>query len=157
MDRNKSASEPVSDLKSHIGFWMRLVSNHVSHAFAGKLLESGVSVAEWVVLREMYGRDDISPSHIADFTGMTRGAVSKLVDRLVERKLVVRIDRTDDRRYQDIRLTASGDRLVPALGALADSNDHEFFAPLSKSERTTLLAILKKLAQANNLQKLPIE
>jgi DNA-binding MarR family transcriptional regulator len=157
MDRNYAIPEPVSNLKSHLGFWMRFVSNHVSHAFAAKLLASGVSVAEWVVLREMYGRDDTSPSSIADFTGVTRGAVSKLVDRLVERKLVLRIDRTDDRRYQDIRLTASGNRLVPALGVLADSNDQEFFAALSKSERATLLAILKKLAQANNLQKLPTE
>jgi MarR family transcriptional regulator, transcriptional regulator for hemolysin len=29
---------------------MRLVSNHVSHAFARKLGASGVTVAEWVVL-----------------------------------------------------------------------------------------------------------
>ncbi len=32
----------VSHLKSHIGFWMRFVSNEVSHSFARKLKQSGV-------------------------------------------------------------------------------------------------------------------
>lgn len=157
MSRSKSALASVSDLKTHIGFWMRFVSNHVSHAFARKVLEFGVTVAEWVVLREMYGREDMSPSKVADFTGMTRGAASKLIDRLVAKKLIAREERADDRRYQDIALTASGARLVPTLAALADQNDSEFFSPLTKVEREALLATLKKLAQAHRLRQLPVE
>jgi DNA-binding MarR family transcriptional regulator len=147
--------KPASDLKSHIGFWMRFVSNHVSHNFARKLLKSGVTVAEWVILREMYGREEMSPSTVAEATGMTRGAASKLVDRLVEKKLIARRDRTDDRRYQDIWLTEAGARLVPTLASLADMNDHDFFAPLSKMECETLVTILKKLVQAHKLRTLP--
>ena len=37
-------STAVSDLKSHIGFWMRFVSNHVSQAFAAQLLRTGITV-----------------------------------------------------------------------------------------------------------------
>jgi len=72
------------------------------------------------VLREMYGRDDMTPSKVADLTGMTRGAASKLIDRLVAKSLIHREERTDDRRYQDIRVTAAGARLVPSLATLAD-------------------------------------
>lgn len=157
MRRTKAALESVSDLKAHIGFWMRLVSNHVSHAFARKVLASGVTLAEWVVLREMYGRADMSPSKVADCTGMTRGAASKLIDRLVAKKLIAREERADDRRYQDIALTAAGTRLVPTLAALADQNDREFFSPLTKVERQVLLATLKKLVQAHRLHQPPIE
>ena len=56
MTSTKPSTQALSDLKQHAGFWLRFVSNHVSHAFARKLLSSGVTVAEWVVLREMYGR-----------------------------------------------------------------------------------------------------
>jgi DNA-binding MarR family transcriptional regulator len=149
--------EPVSELQSHTGFWLRFVSNHVSHAFARRLISSEVTVAEWVILREMYGRTEIAPSDLADITGLTRGAVSKLADRLVAKKLISRRDRTDDRRYQSIVLTAAGARLVPALAALADQNDEEFFSALSTRERDALVAILKKLVHANNLHKLPIK
>jgi DNA-binding MarR family transcriptional regulator len=54
-------------------------------------------------------------------------------------------------------LTAAGRRLVPALAALADQNDEEFFHPLSRKERETLLSILQKLVQAHGLKKLPTE
>jgi DNA-binding MarR family transcriptional regulator len=157
MSQTKRAVSAVSDLKNHAGFWMRFVSNHVSQAFARKLLDSGVTVAEWVVLREMYGREAMSSSDIAERIGMTRGATSKLVDRLVGKALVTREDRRDDRRFQDIALTPAGQRLVPSLAALADQNDEEFFHPLSTKERETLITTLKKLVLAHGLHKLPIE
>ena len=40
-----SSIRPVSDLTAHIGFWLRMVSNHVSHAFAVKLADREVTRA----------------------------------------------------------------------------------------------------------------
>jgi DNA-binding MarR family transcriptional regulator len=157
MNQPKRPARAVSHLKEHVGFWLRFVSNHVSHAFATKLVDSGVTVAEWVVLREMYGKEEMSSSDLAERIGMTRGAISKLVDRLVGKALVTRQDRRDDRRFQDIALTAAGQRLVPSLAALADQNDEELFHPLSVTERETLIATLRKLVQAHGLHKLPTE
>lgn len=153
----KVSSATVSDLKKHVGFWLRFVSNHVSHAFARKLQASGVTVAEWVVMREMFDDQETSPSLLAERIGMTRGGVSKLADRLVGKKLITRTDRADDRRFQSIALTAAGRRLVPQLATLADQNDEEFFGPLSSKERAVLLASMKKLVQAHGLETLPTE
>ncbi len=153
----KALDLTVSDLKKHIGFWLRFVSNHVSHAFARKLLASGVTVAEWVVMREMFDNEETSPGVLAERIGMTRGGVSKLVDRLVSKKLITRRDRSDDRRFQSIALTAAGRRLTPQVAAVADQNDEEFFHPLSARERAALVAIMKKLVVAHGLQTLPTE
>jgi DNA-binding MarR family transcriptional regulator len=157
MSQSKNTAPTVSDLKKHVGFWLRFVSNHVSHAFARKLQQSGVTVAEWVILREMFGDDEVVSSTIAERIGMTRGGVSKLIDRLVGKALITRRERSDDRRFQSIALTASGRRLVPHLATMADQNDEEFFHPLSVSERATLIATMKKLVQAHGLQSLPTE
>lgn len=157
MNNARKNAAKVGELKKHAGFWMRYVSNHVSNAFARKLLNSGVTVAEWVVLREMYDREPMAPSVLADLTGMTRGAASKLVDRLVAKKLITREGRSDDRRFQEIALTSAGSKLVPALGELADQNDSEYFAPLSKDERQVLVEILKKLVKAHYFHQLPIK
>lgn len=153
----RASSLTVSDLKKHIGFWLRFVSNHVSYAFARKLQASGVTVAEWVVMREMFDEKEISPGVVAERIGMTRGGVSKLVDKLVVKALITRTDRTDDRRFQSIALTAAGRRLIPQLAKLADENDEEFFGPLSEKERAALLASMKKLVQAHGLETLPTE
>jgi len=147
----------VSELESHIGFWLRFVSNHVSQEFARKLIASGVTVAEWVVLREMYGCETTSPSVLAERTGMTRGAASKLVDRLVGKRLVSRQGRKDDRRFQDIRLTVAGRRIVPRLAGIADENDEEFFSVLTRAEREALVATLKKLVRAHDLHRVPTD
>jgi len=145
-----------ASLDSHIGFWLRFVSNHVSQSFARKLERSGVTVAEWVMLREMFEAGATSPSRLADSSGLTRGAVSKLVERLVRKKLATREEAGDDRRYQDLTLTAAGRALVPKLAALADRNEEEFFSCLSAQERAGLMNMLRKLAAANRLKKIPV-
>ena len=157
MAGTKASAVPVSGLKQHIGFWLRFVSNHVSHTFARKLQASGVTVAEWVVMREMFDDQETSPGVLAERIGMTRGGVSKLVDRLVGKQLIARTGRADDRRFQSIALTAAGRRLVPQLAAIADRNDREFFGPLSAGERAALLATMKKLVEAHGLETLPTE
>lgn len=158
MKSTKRARADASRLTAHIGFWMRLVSNHVSYAFARKLEMSGVTVAEWVVLREMYGGNQTtSPSAVAELTGLTRGAVSKLISRLLAKGLVTRNESVRDRRYQDIELTKAGVKVVPQLARLADENDEEFFGVLSSSERETLTILLKKTATLRHLTQIPIE
>ena len=154
--RPRTPPPDVTDLRSHIGFWLRFVSNHVSHTFARNLDGSGVTVAEWVILREMFDSASTSPSAVATATGLTRGAISKLIDRLVQKNLVSRAEASGDRRFQDIKLTAAGRTLVPRLARIADQNDEEFFSQLSAEERERLVATLKKLVAANRLHKVPL-
>jgi DNA-binding MarR family transcriptional regulator len=153
--KTRGSQTGVSDLKSHTGFWLRFVSNYVSQSFARKLVGSGVTVAEWVILREMFGASATSPSVLAKATGLTRGAVSKLIERLVQKDLVSREEATGDRRFQDVMLTPAGRALVPKLAAIADRNDEEFFSRLSAAERERLVATLKKLVMVNRLNKVP--
>ncbi len=148
----------VSELFDHIGYWMRMISNEVSYSFAGKLEATGVTVAEWVILREMYKKDGVtSPSHIAEVTGLTRGAISKLMSRLIDKKLVHRKESSDDRRWQEIELSEKAIQLVPKLASLADANDETFFSVLNRKERSDLLEILKKLAREHEVKTVPME
>lgn len=144
--------------KKFIGGWLRTVSNKVSYAFTRKLERSGVTVAEWVVLRMMHecGKT-ISPSEVAKRTGLTRGAVSKLVERVTKKNLVVRTESKTDRRYQEIKLTAKANRLVPKLTRLAQENDEAFFSCLTPSEKKTLVRLLKKVAMENQVPEIPTD
>jgi DNA-binding MarR family transcriptional regulator len=157
MKHLSAKQEEVSTLDSHVGFWLRFVSNHVSQRFAARVAATGVTVAEWVILREMFDADVTSPSVLAASTGLTRGAVSKLVERLRAKKLLTRVESAQDRRYQDVSLTAAGRALVPQLAALADQNDAECFAQLSTKEREQLASTLKKLVETNKLNSIPTE
>jgi len=150
-----SAQQP-SDLTTHLGYWLRLVSTHVSHAFARKVESQGVTVAEWVFLRALFSREGVLPSQLAETLGMTRGAVSKLSDRLLVKKLIARTAHEQDARAHTLALTRKGRELVPILAALADANDEEFFASLDASERSELMALMQRIATAHDLRTAPI-
>jgi DNA-binding MarR family transcriptional regulator len=146
----------ASHLTSHLGYWLRYVSNHVSHAFARKLEGKNVTVAEWVVLRELYSEDAMAPSRLADRLGLTRGAISKLADRLIAKDLLVREDSKDDGRAHTLALNAQGRTLVPKLSALADQNDAEFFDHLGAEERATVERVLKAIVERRGLKAIPV-
>lgn len=152
-----AADKPPSDLQTHLGYWLRMVSNSVSHGFARKVEGEGVTVAEWVFLRVLFDFERLAPSQLADRMRMTKGAISKLADRLLAKKLVERRADPEDGRGQILTLTPAGRRLVPRLAALADKNDAEFFGALSVGERRQLERLLGKIVAGHGLANVPTD
>jgi DNA-binding MarR family transcriptional regulator len=148
---------PVAEFEVHVGYWLRFVSNHVSHAFKRKVEGRGVTVAEWVVLRAVFDAGPITPSALATLLGMTRGAVSKLVERLRQKKLLDRRSSSVDRRFQSLTLTAAGRKLVPVLAALADENDREFFGHLGRDVRKGFTDLLRDIVRRHEWKELPVD
>jgi MarR family transcriptional regulator, lower aerobic nicotinate degradation pathway regulator len=146
----------LSSIESHLGYWIRYVSNHVSHAFALKLAAVGVTAAEWVVLRELYDSES-APSALADRLGLTRGAISKLADRLIDKDLIARRASAGDRRFQSLALARPGRTITPKLAALADENDAEFFADLDTEARATIAAAMKAIVRRKGLRAAPVD
>jgi DNA-binding MarR family transcriptional regulator len=150
-------TQPTSELTAHLGYWLRYVSNHVSQAFARKVETHGVTVAEWVLMRQLLDEEAQAPSLLADRMGMTRGAISKLADRLIAKSLLVRAANPGDGRAQTLSLTQAGRALVPGLAALADANDAEFFDHLAPEDRAALLRILRGIVEQRCLKSLPVD
>ena len=153
----KAKSATVSPLEAHLGYWLRFVSNQVSHAFSVKLAARDVAVAEWVVMRELYECEAMAPSALAEKIGMTRGAVSKLADRLETRGFVTRTRSDEDRRYQALGLTAKGRAILPKLAALADQNDAEFFSHLDAAGRDAIVRVMQEIVRRHGLKSVPVD
>ena len=150
-------SPVVPELTAHLGYWLRHVSNHVSHAFARKLAAKDITVAEWAVLRTLYGKAPMPPSKLAGQMGLTRGAVSKLADRLIAKRLLTRKASPDDGRAQTLGLTVKGADFVPELATLADRNEAECFTHLSEHDRHCLERILKATVVRLGIASMPID
>lgn len=150
--------QPISPLEAHLGYWLRYVSNQVSHAFAQKLAARDVTVAEWVFLRELYDREQAAaPSVLADRLGMTRGAISKLADRLLAKQLIHREEGGIDRRFQALALTSAGRDMVPDLASLADLNDEEFFGHLEPAAKEAIAVAMKEIVRRQGSRAMPID
>jgi DNA-binding MarR family transcriptional regulator len=157
MEQTMSKPVKVQPLEAHLGYWLRFVSNHVSHAFGLRLAARDVTAAEWVVMRELFEHESVVPSALAARIGLTRGAISKLTDRLVAKALVTRTADGEDRRYQTLALTAKGRTLTPALSDLADQNDEEFFGHLDRVQRDRLEGAMKEIVRRHGLRSIPID
>ena len=151
------SADPTSELTAHLGYWLRFVSNHVSQAFARKVEARGVTVAEWVVMRDLFDAEAMAPSRLAARIGMTRGAITKLADRLVAKELMTRTADPTDGRAQTLALTPAGRALVPELAALADANDSEFFGALTPEDRAALTRILRGIVERRGLTRVPVD
>ena len=146
----------LAALTDHLGYWLRLVSNRVSTSFARRLAAKDVTVAEWVLLRLLADEHEIAPSQLASKLQMTRGAISKLAERLIAKGLVKRTDCPADGRMHVLALCTKGRRLVPLLAALADENDREFFDLLDAKERAALQDVLRKIADRHGIRSVPM-
>jgi DNA-binding MarR family transcriptional regulator len=147
----------VSNLEDHLGYWLRFVSNHVSDAFRRKVETHGVTVAEWVVLRELWSVGAVNPSQLAEKLGLTRGAISKLVERIVQKGLARREIGNGDRRFQTVTLLPAGRKLVPVLARLADQNDDEFFGSLPPTDRKRLARLLCEMVRQHGWKDVPLQ
>ena len=147
----------ASSLELHLGYWLRRVSTHVSGAFARALHARQTSVAEWVVLCHIGEKPGITPGELAEALDLTRGAVSKIVDKLEAKSWIERCARPGDARVQLLSLTSRGSRVVPQLAKIADRNDQHFFDVLESAERATLLRLLVKLADLHQIRNVPTE
>jgi DNA-binding MarR family transcriptional regulator len=147
----------AAELTDHIGYWLRYVSNHVSQAFARKAEAHGVTVAEWVLMRQLLDEKALAPSRLAERMGMTRGAISKLAERLIAKSMLTRTADPRDGRAHTLALTPAGRALVPKLASLADVNDAEFFDHLTSKDRVLLLRILREIVAKRGLKSLPVD
>lgn len=137
-----------SELTAHAGYWLRCLSNLVSSTFAARLATKDISVAQWVVLRTLYDKRDITLNEAAEGVGVDKSSLSRMVERLVQKDLLIRGEGSD-RRSVGLTLTPSAMRLVPQLAKLADENDEQFFQTLPAKQRKEFLSTIKQLLDAN--------
>jgi DNA-binding MarR family transcriptional regulator len=140
---SRDPESPVGAPVSHLGRWLWYVQSHLLLALAKKLEAHNVTVVEWLVLRELSVGGEISPVNLGGRLSMTRSSISRHTKKLAAKGLLQRRTDLHDRRAQTLILTAAGQRVVPALAALADRNDAEFFGHLPSEEQKTVRRILK--------------
>jgi DNA-binding MarR family transcriptional regulator len=157
METNAANTRSVPQLESHLGYWLRRVSNAVSGAFARALQEKETSVAEWVVVRELHERGQTAPGELADSLGLTRGAVSKIVDKLDAKGWIQTDEKEGDSRFRLLSITRAGRSSLPILAEIADKNDARYFNCLSAKEKNVLRKLLVKLADHNRIHDIPTE
>ena len=81
--------------------------------------------------------------HVAAEAGVTKGTLTGVVRTLQGRKLVVRTSQKADRRRVDIRLSATGEKLIAKIFPLFNKEEHEVMVGLTAAEQRELARLLR--------------
>lgn len=95
----------------------RLLRNHIDQRAKGR----GTTRAQWIVLFRLRQQEGLSQVDLADVLELQPISLVRLLDRLVEYKLLERRPDPNDRRVNKLFLTAKGRQLVDDLDSLRDA------------------------------------
>jgi DNA-binding MarR family transcriptional regulator len=104
-----------------------------------------LTLSQLRALEFLAGNPDSALSAVAGYVGLALPSTSTLVDRLVRRGLVARLDAPDDRRRLRLRLTGAGNRALCTALAVAQAALAPRFAALSPRDRALIARALARL------------
>jgi DNA-binding MarR family transcriptional regulator len=96
-------------------------------------------------LRRNGANHRMMPSELADILLTTRGGMTKRIDRLITRGLVIRTPHETDRRSSYISLSEEGLRCIDTLVEQHVTREAELLGVLTPEERVAFDGILRKL------------
>ncbi len=147
------SSEAVAELGSDINqdtfsaaFNLFRVSSRLLHDMEVEVHRPlGLSIAGFRVLFTVWVFDELEPRQIAAFSGVTRAAVSGVLNTLERGTLIERCRDQADRRLVTVRLTTSGSDLVQTAYRSQNKREAVHFNALSANELQVFSKIMRKL------------
>jgi len=107
-----------------------VIDARVLHEVAGEQLTQ----SQLQLLRLVSVKSDHSIGSLANHIGVSNPAVSKAVDRLVQRMFLRRTDREHDRRTIHLSLTTAGRKIMAKFDATKQKRIAELFSGTSEEE-----------------------
>src|SRR5882672_3230241 len=137
--------------------WLVLMKAHraLERLATRSIKSSEVCLSDFAVLEMLLHKGPQPVNEIGRRVELTSGAITTAVDRLESRGLVTREAHPTDRRARIVRLTAAGEKQAAESFAGHKAAMDLAANGLSKTERATLIGLLKKLGTSAGTQAAP--
>jgi MarR family transcriptional regulator, 2-MHQ and catechol-resistance regulon repressor len=109
---------------------------------------TGLGASDFAILETLLHKGPLPVNAIGRKVLLTTGSITTAVDRLADRELVVRKDDPADRRVRRVALTPKGRKLIERAFEVHAADLETTVAVLTRQERATLLALLRKLGKS---------
>ena len=152
MARNSNLCVPADrDLREEafihqsVGYWASLLARSMEAEFGHRLAPYGLTRMSYAVLGAMVFDGKSTPSGIADFLRVDRGAVTRFLNRLEAKKLIERERGTGDRRSVAIIVKPEGEALAKELQAHSRAVNARFTADLGPEGAGKFVDLVKAM------------
>ena len=134
--------------KNSVGYLMRIGINLVLPQMEALFEDQELTFSQWTTLVALHDGRVQTAGDLAQNICHDAGSLTRLVDQMVERGLVVRARSESDRRVVQLALTARGSSLVEALAPKVMHFWNGLLSGFTHAEVDTLIDLLTRLVLA---------
>lgn len=149
----ESPSEPITETSVSenglqplpaLGRYLNRATRLINMVAEGELDAYDLTLPQWVVLTALWRADGMMVTHLAHYCANGQPALSRILDRMESKGLVVRRSAPRDRRSIRVFLTSEGQALSHLLNRYQLFNDI-MMQDLNDQERAMLFSLLERI------------
>ena len=135
-------------LQHFLPYRLSVLSNNVSSLLASLYTEKfGISIPEWRTVAVLGEEPGLTSTQIAMRVAMDKVAVTRAVQNLIKKQLVLRSSSQADGRVSHLNLTAKGQRVYDEVVPIALKFEREIWGALAPEEQSYWVKLLSKMEQ----------
>lgn len=128
-----------------VGWLVNAAAVRVNEIMTKALQPLGLSQGQFAILKLLAEGDNITQVDIGRVISMPSYTITRHLDVLEQRGLLMRLQDKNSRRSFRIQLTASGREMSPKLFAITETVNEEFLSLLNADDVEQLKFLLKKM------------
>ncbi len=128
-----------------IGWLMHRIKQSIVHQADKRLCRHGLTHAQWAPMLRLRLHGPSSTLQLGKDLDMDAGALSRLLDRLEAKGLVLRERSSTDRRVVHVSLSEDGQRMTAELPAVLSEVFNAHLSGFTEAEWHTLIELLQRL------------
>lgn len=130
-----------------IGSYIDRTYKAVRQDLTNRFRRAGVDLTpeQWVILSKLDKRKEVSQSELANSTFKDKPTVSRILDLMMKKGIIIREVHKNDKRKLIIRLTAEGEKLIRLASPLVEESRLVGGKELTEEDYKHLVRILDKV------------
>lgn len=148
MSRGKDSGKPISLINQTFSSLLSC-QQELSYSISREMKVFGITRQQFEVLRILndYRDEPLNLNKVKGFLKETVPDISRIVQRLVEKKLINRARQVDDKRNSAISINEQGIELIVQIEPIIKNKMEDFFGSLTSEEVQELSRIISKVNQ----------
>ena len=131
---------------------VNILNSRIKKCFFDKLQENGINITpeQYLVMDILWEKSSISQQNIADLIQKDKNSVTKIIDSLEKKNLVIRVVDKNDRRINKIELTEEGSALEKITTEVAINFMNDVVKNIDTKDLDTFVNVMRQIK--NNLE-----
>jgi len=132
-------------IENQIGYLLRRANQRHTAIFQKQIGIAELTPAQFIILAKLDDVEQTSQNELGRLTGLDPATTQGVIQRLIERSMVLSHSIEADRRRKILNISAQGKKVLDEAYESADRITEDMLSPLTPVEQSNLLQLLKKL------------